>query len=518
MGQVTQRQTTEPWTINEINRIMMSARTMPEAVGSIPGKHWWPSLLLLIMDLDVSAETVVQLPTAAFHPRSGQISCGGLTHELHALTLEALQTLPSDRKRLIPWPKDSLKPPFQMLFRDYKTVLFRAGLPYSRRNSFARLQVTARRHHGLLDYIEPVLGFTPLSGKPQLLRARDRRRLAVTINKATRPLEPSSGSPLGPTTQPFRKGLILPTPISCTEDPTTLQNVFRSKYRPTVLRQSSESTVRDYERVILLAYSFAGRELTFPDLTDELLEAFLYDCLDRGASPATCNKYVAMLNALWRFGWRKRFTNDQPRDVHKLRVDRQLPEAWTPAEMERLISAALRLPDRICDIPARIWWPAFILTLYDTGLRFNALMLRPTTDLNMQTGWLNVDSADQKQKKAQAFKLHSDTLRLIEQMMPADRPALFPWPYRCNSIIRDRYRAILIDAGLPSTKRDLFHKIRRTSATSLAIASDETTASHHLGHSSISVTRRYLDCRQIQPVAAADLISRPKVLALERGS
>ena len=114
---------------------------------------------------------------------------------------------------------------------------------------------------------------------------------------------------------------------------------------------------------------------------------------------------------------------------------------------------------------AGIWWSAFILTLYDTGLRFNALMLRPTTDLDMQSGWLAIDAADQKQRKAQSLKLHSDTLSFVRAMTPADRPFLFPWPYVCSKVIRDNYRAILQAAALPSSKRDLFHKLRRTSAT-----------------------------------------------------
>ncbi len=45
----------------------------------------------------------------------------------------------------------------------------------------------------------------------------------------------------------------------------------------------------DYERALKLFYSYAGKELTFEDLTDELVDEFLSDCLSNGAAlpPAT---------------------------------------------------------------------------------------------------------------------------------------------------------------------------------------------------------------------------------------
>lgn len=501
----------DPWSMPELNRIIVSARTMADSVGEIAGKDFWPALLLLILDLGISAEMTVQLPLSALQFDHVRLPNTTALSVLHPLTLEALKALPPERDKLIPWPKDGGKPPFHMLYRDYKTVLFRAGYPFTQQNSFIRLQVTHRRLPKVLDLIQPVPGFLPHAGKPQLPRALTRRTLILAVAKNAA-LTPSDHRPSRKRNPDRRsKEIITPRPVELSEDPTTLLNVFQSKYRPTRLRQACPKTVLLYQRVIRLLYSQSGKELSVAELTDELVENFLSFCFDNGVSARTCNHYRKAILALWRFAWRKRLTNELPRDVTKLKTEDVIVDAWTTAELGQIVEAATKLKGDVCDIRANLWWPAFILTLYDTGLRFNALILRRTTDLNFETGWLSVDAKDQKQRKAQAFKLHSDTLRFIGMMEPADRSFLFPWNFVCGKAIRDRYRKILQAAGLPCTKRDLFHKLRRTSATSLAMVTDENTARDHLGHSSVSMTRRYLDIRQLRAVAAADIINRPRI-------
>lgn len=538
MTQKPKSKTAEPWTMLELNRVLAAARTMPDFVGEIPGRHWWPALILLILDLDISAEMAVQIPSSAFSSTTGRISVRHVLYQLHPKTLEALNALPPDRTTLLPWPKDQGTPPFHMLFRDWKTVIYRAGLPCGRLNSFIRLQVTARRLPNILDRVHPLVDFVANEGKPQLIRACDRRRHALLKNQPASTRKVSRlgdrrrvSTPRNDTASNCRvqqdkasvdpkpavqSNRLISNPVATTDNPATLLNAFRSKYQPAKLRQATADTAAHYERTVSLLYSFAGRELTFQDLTDELVEDFLSDCFERGVKAGTCNHYRADVLALWRFGWKKRLTNELPRDVPKLQVEQPIVDAWNTAELERIIDAASQLAGDVCEIPGNIWWPAFILTLYDTGLRFNAVMLRKTSDLDLNTGWLSVDAGDQKQRKGQALKLHDDTLRLARAMKPANREFLFPWPFSCDHKIRDVYREILKAAGLPSSSRCLFHKLRRTSATFVAAATDENTARDHLGHSSVTVTRRYLDPRQMSAVAAADLISRPRVGSTER--
>lgn len=66
-------------------------------------------------------------------------------------------------------------------------------------------------------------------------------------------------------------------------------------------------------------------------------------------------------------------------------------------------------------------------------------------------------------------------------------------------------RAILGLAGLPTDRRSMFHRIRRTHATHLYVRGGDPTQS--LGHASDAMTRAYyLDPRQANKGYAADLL------------
>ncbi|MBA3315288.1 MAG: tyrosine-type recombinase/integrase, partial [Planctomycetaceae bacterium] len=95
----------------------------------------------------------------------------------------------------------------------------------------------------------------------------------------------------------------------------------------------------------------------------------------------------------------------------------------------------------------------------------------------------------------QVFKLLPDTLAAIAATEPARRDLLFPWPHCRRHFYRGGYQKILAAAGLTSSSRDLFHKIRRTHATQLANATDIATAQKSLGHANRSTTLRYIDPR-----------------------
>ena len=189
-----------------------------------------------------------------------------------------------------------------------------------------------------------------------------------------------------------------------------------------------------------------------------------------------------------------------PADVSLLPTDKRVPEAWSVDEMRRIITAAAETPGMLCGIPAGKWWPAQLLTLYDTGLRIGALMALESAQLDFETGWLTVPADHQKQRAEQVFQLQADTLDAIAQTRPGERRELFPWPFVDErwAVLRKRYRKILQRAGLPTDSRCLFHKVRRTSATLIADALGERAAQDHLGHSSLSVTKRYLDPRKMK--------------------
>jgi hypothetical protein len=65
-------------------------------------------------------------------------------------------------------------------------------------------------------------------------------------------------------------------------------------------------------------------------------------------------------------------------------------------------------------------------------------------------------------------------------------------------------------AGLPHGQYDLFHKLRRTNATAVCEAAGEEATMRQLGHSSMSVTRRYIDTSKLSAPRIVDSMRRPE--------
>ena len=70
-------------------------------------------------------------------------------------------------------------------------------------------------------------------------------------------------------------------------------------------------------------------------------------------------------------------------------------------------------------------------------------------------------------------------------------------------------RRLLNQAGLPSGTRDLWHKIRRTFATQVCGSGGIAVAQSMLGHSSVAVTKRYIDPSQMPDANQADYLTSP---------
>jgi integrase len=134
-------------------------------------------------------------------------------------------------------------------------------------------------------------------------------------------------------------------------------------------------------------------------------------------------------------------------------------------------------------------------------------------DFNQAEGWLRLKAATQKHKADQVFKLHPDTLAALEKIVKPGPGPLFPWPWdpkrQVWRSLHRQYRKFLERAGFRPGKRDMFHKIRRTTATYLADQAGPAAAQAYLGHSCLSVTEAYLDPTKIHAVRATEIMPRP---------
>jgi integrase len=287
---------------------------------------------------------------------------------------------------------------------------------------------------------------------------------------------------------------------------------FDSVYWPRRSAFCCAGSERDYTSAINALCRFSACEVTLDQLSEDLFERFAGARLRAGRSAATVNKNISMIAALWRFAFRKRVLDDLPRDLEKIPEFKRLPEAWSVDQFAIILDAAAATKGTICAAPADHFFLALLLTLYDTGLRIGAVLKLSVEALDAERRWLTIPAEFQKQKAGQALLLDAKTVELLRTLPRNGSDRLFPvhrWKHPIVALER-RYRRILQGAGLPSGRRDLFHKIRRTNATYTADAEGEQAAQRQLGHSSVSMTRRnYIDPRLLTRDRNAALIPRP---------
>lgn len=484
-----------PWSVHELSLIYAAARAYPGTIGPVPACHWWPAFILVLLDTCENPARILEIPRGFYDEKNGELGIQIRRYRLSRHTIDALRPLLSHSgPMLFPWPRDThpkRRRHLQTMRRHYLKILRRAGLAAISENLFVRLLMTARRDPEIVSRL--ILG-TPLPAIQE--RSRD---LVLAVEPDLRP--EAVARPIDPP-----EPEVVQIQIRSSR---TLIDFFESSYRPLRLPDAQLKSIADYRVLIKRLGSFLACNPTAENLTDDCAERFMAWLRRGGASKARINGHRAKLLALWRHAWRKRLVDDLPRDVPKYRVAKRIPECWSIDQVSLILKTASETRGRIRGgIPVGDWWVALILVLYDTGLRISTVRNLKLSDLNWQTRFLSVPAESQKQYADQVFRLHPDTMASLERLNRCERELLLP--PRCKKILFEQYHEILERAGLPNGPRDMFHRFRRTSATAVANAFDEQAAKQHLGHSSLNVTRLYLDPRKlVKAQSAADQIERP---------
>jgi len=264
---------------------------------------------------------------------------------------------------------------------------------------------------------------------------------------------------------------------------------------------------------------FLGRPPLLDDLNNECVGKFMAWILNvRGLSVSTANNSRKNLLSLWLYARKRGVLKSEPNDCEKLKQPRNLPSAWSIAEISRIIAASRQQtsPKLGMVYPAYVYFPALILVAYDTGLRLSALLGIKRTDFRPERREVTAMAEVQKQGVAQTFVVSEQTSEALQRMLaephiePDEPPMfLFHWPLRKDAI-HEHFRTILKRAGLYDKGDNTWHKMRRSCATHLTAALGIEAASRQLGHSSVEMTRRYVDPRQTGHHNAADHLPRPK--------
>jgi integrase len=276
------------------------------------------------------------------------------------------------------------------------------------------------------------------------------------------------------------------------------------KYKAKQLRGGSANTARLYGNTLASFARFLRREPMLSDLTDETVESFLYNTVANGLSPYTANKHRSQINALWTFAHKTKLIDTYPLNK-ALREPERIPVAWLPSEVEQLLQACANLSGRVGDVPSRIWWTSLVHILFDTGERIGAIIQLRRNALNDR--WLSVPAELRKGKtRDRLFPLQPETVEAVRTLLRSHGDkTLWPWPYG-KTYLWNRYGKILEAAGLPSGRKNKFHKCRKTLCSAVARAGGDPTAA--MDHSSPKTTKKYLDPRIVGGEDPSELLRR----------
>jgi integrase len=256
--------------------------------------------------------------------------------------------------------------------------------------------------------------------------------------------------------------------------------------------QLSDSTAETYRYAIRSLERFLGRVPRVPDLSEGITLRFLGRRLGEAAG-WTCKREVGSLSLLWRFAWKRKLTDLDPRDadIPPVRLRQEPPIALTVQQVEAILDSCRfeRSNIRGTEILKSAWWRALVLVLYWSGARIGAIIDANRDDLDERTGWLHLRAESAKTGAGQWCQLPLDVVRSIPG---AD--FLFPWPYGRRQLFAALKR-IVVRAGLPASREYRFHAFRRTAATLATAESSLDVARRALGHTRESMTLRYIDPR-----------------------
>lgn len=226
---------------------------------------------------------------------------------------------------------------------------------------------------------------------------------------------------------------------------------------------------------------YLGHDPTTADLTDSAVSAWLASLASKSA-PATRAEHRTHILSVWRFAARRGYCLP-PVDVRRERAPEPQPEAWTVAEVRRLLA--------VCDQmgPDGDYLRIEISAAYESGIRKSDLHgLRRDQIGETISGYRMSKTAWPHEPR-----LRPETVVAI-LARAGDRPLACPWGPRKYRQLWARLRQL---AGVDG--RGGCQRLRRTGATWIAVHQGIDAARGYLGHRSAEMVRHYVDRRYYRP-------------------
>lgn len=254
-------------------------------------------------------------------------------------------------------------------------------------------------------------------------------------------------------------------------------------------RLRSPDTVRVYHIAIRQFGTAIGNDSpTTEDLTDENLIRLEKLMESRGRTYFTVNERTGRIKSLWSWAAKKRIVWEFP-TVQRVPTPEPMRKAWSQEDLAKLFSAAARFPGSYDDVPCSHWWTAFLRLGFETGERGGPM-------LKLRWEWLDERGLDvpgevRKAGKHAFYRISSQCRADLERIRLPQRELIFPWPLSsCNFFLH--HKKLNKSAGLPTTRKDLCQRMRRTHLTWWRISGGNAT--ERAQHSSSALTEKfYLD-------------------------
>lgn len=287
---------------------------------------------------------------------------------------------------------------------------------------------------------------------------------------------------------------------------TPLIVVFEKHYSPDRLLGKSENTHRLYRNTISKFSRHLCRTPVIGDLNHKTVIHWLKFQLEHTTlQRATIEKDRHLLCALWRYCSRKRWAGAEP-EIPKIEVPDRIPDTWSDDDMEEIVKACRRVEGTVGEADASLWWESLVRVIADSAERIGAVLQVRWSDLD-RDGWMTVRAEYRKRKsRDRRYKLRPETIEKLNELRKSagSTKEVFYWPFGYN-YIWNRYKRILTKAGLSTSRRDKFHKIRRSTASAFEAAGGNAT--ELLDHSDRKTTvQYYLDPKNMRRVQPADIL------------
>jgi integrase len=248
-------------------------------------------------------------------------------------------------------------------------------------------------------------------------------------------------------------------------------------------------TLYQYRLTLGRFSAYLGRDAEVADLTDATVAGFLR-AYSQGRCPATINTALAHLRAIGNYAARQRLCDWL--SIRKLREYKRVPVARTADQVSQLLAYCDNLSGRFGPAAAGPAWKALFATIYDTALRIGACLSIRQDDCDLTRRWVLARAEGQKQKADQVLRISEATADYLEEIWQPSRELVWTWHLKPRTFYW-RLDKIIAGAGLPHDGKSKFHCLRRTSLSYTAAAHGLGVACEKAGHSSLEMTRRYID-------------------------